>query len=65
MRLGIVLAVIGFAGVLVTLSGFAIFPVALELAETPWPFIAGVGFFIIFALGMYRVRRALKEKRRR
>ena len=65
MKLGIILAVTGFLGTVLTLSAYVIFPIAVSLAETPWPLVIGVCFFIVFVFGMRRVRKNLKQRRLR
>ncbi len=64
MKLAIILAAIGFVGTLLSLGAYVIFPIAITI-DSLWPFIIGVGFFILFAFMMHRIRKELDRKRKR
>jgi purine-cytosine permease-like protein len=64
MKLAITMAAVGFVGTLVFLGGYVIFPIAINI-DSPWPLIIGVCFFIVFAIGMTRLRRYIRKNSRR
>jgi len=61
MKLGIVLAVIGLAGVVLLLAGAVDFGNADIYARNPWLLAAGLAFFIVFLIGIYRLRKKIKK----
>ena len=61
MKLGITLVVIGLAGTIL------FFMAAVDIGNwylyisSPWPFIGGIFFFIVFLIGMYFFRKAMRR----
>jgi protein-S-isoprenylcysteine O-methyltransferase Ste14 len=61
MKLGIVMLVIGFAGMLLMFLP-AVEISNIDIYTNPWITVIGIVFFIMFLFGLYRFR---KEMRRR
>ena len=61
MKLGIILLVIGLAGTILFLMA------AVEIGNwslyqaNPWTLVAGLVFFIVFLIGLYRFRKAMRK----
>jgi hypothetical protein len=61
MKLGIIMSIIGFLGML-----FMFLPAVeisnVDIYTNPWILVAGIIFFIIFLFGLYRFRKAIRKK---
>ena len=63
MKLGIILAAVGFAGTLLFLAGAADLGTWDIYSSNPWLLGAGGACFIVFLIGMYLFRKELKKRR--
>jgi Na+-transporting NADH:ubiquinone oxidoreductase subunit NqrD len=63
MKLGITLTVVGLAGTLLFFAAAADVGNWGLYAANPWFLVAGAAFFIVFLIGYYRFRKAVKKKR--
>jgi hypothetical protein len=61
MKLGIVLLVIGLAGMLLMFMP-AVEISNIDIYTNPWITIIGIAFFIIFLFGIYRFRKAMRRR---
>ncbi len=61
MKLAFALIVIGLAGTLVML-GAAANVGNWSLYESPWPFVIGIPFFLVFLYGYYRLRTEVRRR---
>jgi lipoprotein signal peptidase len=64
MKLGIALAVIGLAGTVLFLAGAANVGNWGLYAGNPWWLVIGGAFFIVFLIGYYRFRKAIRKRKK-
>lgn len=61
MKLGIALLVIGLAGIVLFLLAAVEIGNADLYSSSPWPLVGGFVFFVIFLVGLYRFRKAMRK----
>jgi uncharacterized membrane protein len=61
MKLGITLVVIGLAGTVLFFAAAADIGNWHLYSSSPWPLIGGLIFFIVFLIGMYYFRKAMRK----
>jgi LPXTG-motif cell wall-anchored protein len=61
MKLGITLLIIGLAGTVLFLISAVEIGNAGLYNSNPWLLVAGLVFFVIFLIGLYRFRKAMRK----
>jgi membrane protein implicated in regulation of membrane protease activity len=61
VRLGIVLLVIGLAGTVLFFMAAADVGNWSLYQNSPWPFVGGLVFFIVFLVGLHFFRKAMRK----
>jgi uncharacterized membrane protein len=61
MKLGITLLIIGLAGTVLFLGAAAQVGNWDLYSSSPWPIVAGLVFFVVFLIGLYYFKKAMRK----